>query len=963
MMKKRMPFFAVLLLFTMIFTVSAPCAFAGTTITKAIKISSTKKLDVCITIGNIETDQLTFDEVIKSCKSTTSNSNLILQIKTTQNNLITSGACKAKNGQTGAVKIQETKLSEEMQYDLTFSSVAVELDLTIEHSHVYDQTEEREGKTVQVCACGAVKPSEEPVTEPSEEPSDQPTHEHSWKETERKKPTCTEPGSVKSVCEGCSQEKTETLPALGHSLKDVKESASSCKEQGLKAHKVCERCSALFTSDAEPTPCAREDLLLPLAEHSYGDWTVSKQPTCTEGGEKQKVCAVCGDTVTDLIALDPNAHRYGDWKIVKAASCTETGIQERVCANSAEHIERSVIEQLPHTLVPVEKAAPGCETAGTEGHYRCTVCGGLFRDEAGTQPVTPEELVIGKTGHEWSAWETLTEPSCTETGSRQRGCAVCEKTETEEIPIDPNAHAYEPGEILQEPSCTVEGVRGLICSRNPEHVSRESIAPLGHVIELLAAKAPNCSESGWTEHYACTRCGAAFRDKEGTEPLPEEEWYLEPDESKHLWDNGTVIREADCGYEGKTLFTCKKDSSHMRTETTPALGHTMIPIAAVEPDCETIGCRAGFFCERCKRFYADEAGSLELSEDALEIAALGHDWDEGTEDEDGNLLHRCRRNAEHTWLEEVPKIQQSIKVLRNETWKQGMEEPISFLATREGSDSRLLDHFKEALVDNKSLPAETYGLMDDGTLYLKGSFLAAQLPGEHTLSLVFDDTDPLEAKFSVEGDQLPEPEKEPEPQAPQGHGDGGEWSQGEETPLRILYKRERDDHLTFSHFKGLLMDAREVPVDGYSAYPGSVEIWLKASYLSTLSVGEHELTLLFDDSDPASVPVRIHEAKESQTEQEVPTEAPARPESTPAPVPTPKPTSAPTPTTTPVPAPEPTPEPAPEPMPTPSPVPTLNPIPSKSPKTGDSPMLFWPLLMLLSAAGCVVALKAGRKVR
>lgn len=33
---------------------------------------------------------------------------------------------------------------------------------------------------------------------------------------------------------------------------------------------------------------------LDKATHTYGDWTVTKQPTATESGEKERTCSVCG---------------------------------------------------------------------------------------------------------------------------------------------------------------------------------------------------------------------------------------------------------------------------------------------------------------------------------------------------------------------------------------------------------------------------------------------------------------------------------------------------------------------------------------------------------------------------------------------------------------------------------------------------------------------------------------------
>ena len=47
------------------------------------------------------------------------------------------------------------------------------------------------------------------------------------------------------------------------------------------------------------------------AAHSFGDWTVTKEATCTEEGSKVGVCEVCKKEVTKKI--DAKGHCYGEY--------------------------------------------------------------------------------------------------------------------------------------------------------------------------------------------------------------------------------------------------------------------------------------------------------------------------------------------------------------------------------------------------------------------------------------------------------------------------------------------------------------------------------------------------------------------------------------------------------------------------------------------------------------------------
>lgn len=70
--------------------------------------------------------------------------------------------------------------------------------------------------------------------------------------------------------------------------------------------------------------------------HTYGDWQIVTQPTCTENGLQVRQCTDCAHTEEQ--ALQPTGHSYGDWYVYREATATEEGEKRRDC-NNCDHYE------------------------------------------------------------------------------------------------------------------------------------------------------------------------------------------------------------------------------------------------------------------------------------------------------------------------------------------------------------------------------------------------------------------------------------------------------------------------------------------------------------------------------------------------------------------------------------------------------------------------------------------------
>ena len=87
-------------------------------------------------------------------------------------------------------------------------------------------------------------------------------------------------------------------------------------------------------------------------------------------------------------------------------------------------------------------------------------------------------------------------------------------------------------------------------------------------------------------------------------------------------------------------------------------------------------------------------------------------------------------------------------------------------------------------------------------------------------------------------------------------GDGSSWQKGSGGTLTFVFKRSVNDEETISHFAGVFCDNVELTRDlQYTATSGSAVVTLQNAFLELLETGDHSLTAMFDDGEPAGVDV------------------------------------------------------------------------------------------------------------
>lgn len=256
--------------------------------------------------------------------------------------------------------------------------------------------------------------------------------------------------------------------------------------------------------------------------HTYGTTYSSDSTghwkTCTEcgaNGEFSKhtggtatctakaVCETCGQPYGEL-----GAHKLTKTD-AKAATCTEAGNEAYwTCSgcgkyfsdeNGTNEIEKDswVLKTLGHDMTKTDAKEATCTEDGNNEYYTCSRCGGVFKDEAGTQATTVEAETLKKLGHDWSNKDgicAVCHTKCDRVHKPGTTCSVCHKyTSYPYVPGAPTYPATAPavpnGTVTVSPATASKGETVTITTKPSE----------GYVLETLTVTDKNGDELKLTD--------------------------------------------------------------------------------------------------------------------------------------------------------------------------------------------------------------------------------------------------------------------------------------------------------------------------------------------------------------------------------------------------------------------------------------------------------------------------------
>ena len=165
--------------------------------------------------------------------------------------------------------------------------------------------------------------------------------------------------------------------------------------------------------------------------------TMRREPSCEIEGLLWLECRHCGYS-TSYSPIPPLGHTFDEWYVVTEPTCSKAGVQARDCVVCGFQ-ETAPLPHAGHEYV-VEVMPPNCTARGYTSHY-CPGCGDRFRTDY-TDPL----------GHRYDGGVIIKEPTLTAMGRILYTCIGCADTFQQTIPkltnpfedIDDQAYYFAP---------------------------------------------------------------------------------------------------------------------------------------------------------------------------------------------------------------------------------------------------------------------------------------------------------------------------------------------------------------------------------------------------------------------------------------------------------------------------------------------------------------------------------------
>ena len=521
-------------------------------------------------------------------------------------------------------------------------------DIIDKAEHTYASHKCEDSATCTKAECGYVKPA----------------GQHNWDEGKVTTPaTCTTDGVKTFTCKVCSETKTETIKAPGHTVVEDAAKEPTCTETGLTAGKHCSVCNEVLEAQT----------VVPAKGHKMTK-TEAKAATCTEPGNSEYyTCGNCGKFFSDadgkneiakdswvIKALDHdftgawvNTDAAGHYHKCSRCDATDTVIKHtfngkpcteedscKVCGYvklAGQHTwgEKtytwnesfkctaatkcdSCNEPLTETVDGVKTTVPATCVADGKDTYTATFTNAAFTTQT-------KEVTIDKLGHTYGApvW------SWSEDGKTATATFTCTR---EGCTAETTGHAQTvtatvSGKQNVAPTCTDKGTTtytAKVTFEKKDYTDTkdvQDIKALGHKLTKTAAKAATCTEPGNKEYYTCGTCGKFFSDKDGKTEIAKDSWVIKALGHKMT---KTPAKAATCVAEGNNeYYTCSvcnkvfKDEQGTKPTTVAAETLAKDPAnhtggteqrGAVAASCMTAGRTDDTYCKGCSKL--TKAGDL-----------------------------------------------------------------------------------------------------------------------------------------------------------------------------------------------------------------------------------------------------------------------------------------------------------------------------------------------------------------
>lgn len=198
-------------------------------------------------------------------------------------------------------------------------------------------------------------------------------HTHSWGEgVITKEASCTEEGKLTFTC-SCGKTKEEKIPKLDHEYVLKSETPATCTTYRTQ-HYECSMCGDPWdkeyseegyadhiyipSEDSIPATCTEPgkihyvcnicqddyDEEEPAKGHQFNKYTIDKQPSCLETGEKSIYCDECGELKEDsTVTIEKTGHKENPEKKITEATFFKNGLETTTCIDCGATLNETVI--------------------------------------------------------------------------------------------------------------------------------------------------------------------------------------------------------------------------------------------------------------------------------------------------------------------------------------------------------------------------------------------------------------------------------------------------------------------------------------------------------------------------------------------------------------------------------------------------------------------------------------------
>lgn len=401
-------------------------------------------------------------------------------------------------------------------------------------------------------------------------------------------------------------------------------------------------CTFSFSAcDQGDTPPANDDSTS-VCQHTFGDWTTTKQATCKDEGEAKRTCSKCSveekqtrqksTTHTEVIDVAVSSTCKTNGK-TEGKHCSVCGlvIVGQTSLPLANHTydndedEKCNICDFVRTvnckhaeIETLEAVAATCTSGGLSQGKKCSACG---------------EIIIPRTSVPAKEHSLTTihgyDSTCKQTGlTDSKKCSICGTELEKSVVIPVKSHdytdkydescnkcsfvrdsecAHTETTVIQgkEATCTEVGLtEGNKCTKCGEIlVAQTTVGALGHAEVIDSAVAPTCTATGLTEGKHCSRCTETLVTQTTVDPIGHTE----------IW---VVDAEATCKDEGKKHVECTICHEILETISIDKLT-THTPMNAIEENVtastctENGSCDKVIYCSLCKQELSRETQAIE----------------------------------------------------------------------------------------------------------------------------------------------------------------------------------------------------------------------------------------------------------------------------------------------------------------------------------------------------------------